>query len=214
MPTNNRAYSALDNIIIQFDRSVRAVMGQSTKGQRAYPADSSTPLTESQKSLSASLMRVNQAGEVCAQALYQGQALTARDTSVREKMQHAAEEETEHLAWCEQRLRELNSHVSYFNPFWYMGSLLLGTLAGLAGDRWSLAFLAETEHQVVKHLSEHLDRLPEHDDASRKIIQQMREDEAQHALTAEAAGAATLPPALKTMMAYAAKLMTTAAYHI
>jgi ubiquinone biosynthesis monooxygenase Coq7 len=143
--------------------------------------------------------------------LYQGQALTARSSKVRSAMQRAAAEEHDHLAWCEQRLSELDSHRSVFNPLWYAGSLTIGAVAGWIGDRWSLGFLAETERQVVRHLQSHLDRLPDGDDASRAILEQMRQDEARHAATALRAGAAELPAPVKHLMALMSKIMTTTA---
>ena len=155
------------------------------------------------------MMRVNHCGEVCAQALYQGQALTARSQEVRTSMDAAAREEIDHLEWCQQRLGELGSHTSYLNPLWYSGSLGLGLLAGLVGDKWSLGFLAETERQVVRHLEGHLDRLPEGDSKSRAIVEQMKQDEAKHATMALVEGAADLPPAIKVFMTLTAKVMTT-----
>jgi len=160
------------------------------------------------KDQSAALMRVNHVGEVCAQALYQGQALTSRSADVREKMNEAAEEEIDHLNWCFRRIEQLDSHTSYLNPIWYLGSFALGVGAGLAGDRWSLGFLAETERQVVEHLESHLDRLPEEDTVSRAIVAQMAEDEAKHAEMAIDNGAAELPDMVKTAMKLTARVMT------
>lgn len=157
---------------------------------------------------SAMLMRVNHVGEVCAQALYQGQALTSRSEQVRAKMQRAADEEIDHLNWCFQRIEELDGRVSYLNPLWYFGSFVMGIGAGLAGDKWSLGFLAETEQQVVEHLESHLERLPEQDTISRAIVEQMAEDEAIHASMAIENGAAELPETLKTLMRMTAKVMT------
>ncbi len=157
---------------------------------------------------SASLMRVNHVGEVCAQALYQGQALTSRSAEVRNKMNEAAEEEIDHLNWCYQRIEQLDSHTSYLNPLWYIGSFTLGLGAGLAGDKWSLGFLAETERQVVAHLESHLERLPEEDTISRAIVSQMAEDEARHADMAVENGAAELPELVKQAMKVTARFMT------
>lgn len=157
-------------------------------------------------------MRVNHAGEVAAQALYRGHAVTARTDALRGHMERAAEEETDHLAWCEQRLGELGSRTSLLNPLWYGGSFAIGALAGWAGDKWSLGFVAETEQQVVKHLEDHLTRLPAEDAQSRAILEQMRKDEAQHATVAIEAGAAELPEMVKRAMALTSAVMTRSAY--
>ncbi len=158
---------------------------------------------------SAALMRVNHVGEVCAQALYQGQALTSRSVDVRNKMNEAAEEEVDHLNWCYDRIEQLDGHTSYLNPVWYFGSFALGVGAGLAGDKWSLGFLAETERQVVEHLESHLELLPEEDKVSRAVVEQMAIDEAKHAEMAIENGAAELPALIKTGMKFTAKIMTT-----
>lgn len=160
------------------------------------------------------LMRVNHSGEVCAQALYQGQAITAKLTTIRDKMEQAAVEENDHLAWTEERIRQLGSHTSYLNPLWFSGSFLIGAVAGMAGDRWSLGFVAETERQVVAHLNGHLARLPALDHKSRAILLQMREDEGRHATTAVESGAATLPKPIRAMMRWTARVMTRTAYWI
>ena len=160
------------------------------------------------------MMRVNHTGEVCAQALYQAQAITARSDAVRKAMECAANEENDHLSWCEERLTQLDSHKSYLNPVWYCGSFIIGTLFGLVGDRWNLGFLAETERQVVEHLDNHLKKLPVDDHRSRVILEQMRDDEANHATGAVKAGARELPDPVKRMMALAAKIMTTTAARI
>ncbi len=157
---------------------------------------------------SAALMRVNHVGEVCAQALYQGQALTSRSAKVRAKMQEAAEEEVDHLNWCYQRIDQLNGHTSYLNPIWYAGSFTLGVAAGLAGDKWSLGFLAETEKQVVEHLETHLERLPKQDALSRAVVSQMAIDEAKHADMAVESGGAELPETVKRAMRATARVMT------
>jgi ubiquinone biosynthesis monooxygenase Coq7 len=162
----------------------------------------------------AGLLRVDHAGEVCAQALYQGQALTARRADVRSRLEQAAREENDHLAWCGRRLEELGSHRSLLNPLWYAGSFAIGALAGLAGDRWSLGFLAETERQVVRHLDGHLADLPPDDMKSRAILEQMREDEGRHATTAVDAGAAELPGAVKGLMAGVSRVLTAVAYRL
>src|SRR5204863_906972 len=158
------------------------------------------------------LMRVNHSGEVCAQALYEGQALTARDPAIRATLQRASREEEEHLAWTEQRLGELGERTSALNPVWYLGSFAIGALAGLTGDKWSLGFLVETERQVEEHLTGHLDQLPVMDERSRAIVTQMRNDEANHARAAQNAGAAEVPLPVKAVMRLTAKVMTLTAY--
>jgi ubiquinone biosynthesis monooxygenase Coq7 len=159
-------------------------------------------------------MRVNHAGEISAQALYQAQALTARSAATRTSMKQAAEEENDHLAWCAQRLEELGGHISHLSSIWYLGSFAIGTLAGLAGDKWSLGFLAETEEQVVRHLEAHLENLPSEDHKSRKIVSQMRADESEHATMAVEIGAVALPKPIKKMMALFSKVMTKTAYWV
>jgi 3-demethoxyubiquinol 3-hydroxylase len=173
-----------------------------------------SPLDEAQRRLSASLMRVNHVGEVCAQALYTAQALSTRDPLLRRQFEHAAREETDHLAWTQQRLRELNSRPSLLNPLWYAGAFGVGLAAGRAGDGVSLAFVAETERQVEQHLDSHLQRLPEDDLASRAVVQQMRADEARHGEAAKNAGAVTLPRPARWLMRQAARVMTSTAHHI
>ncbi len=159
-------------------------------------------------------MRVNHTGEVCAQALYKGQAATARLPRIRRQMEISAQEEEDHLYWCQQRITELNSHTSFLNPLWYVLSFGIGAGAGVIGDRWSLGFVEETEHQVCAHLQGHLEKLPQKDERSRKILQQMQEDEARHAQTAHQAGAMALPFPVKKLMQSVAKVMTTTAYRI
>jgi ubiquinone biosynthesis monooxygenase Coq7 len=209
-----RHYSPLDHLLIQLDVGLRTVFGRPQVTERRDPADDVTEadLSDAERDLAARLMRINHAGEVAAQGLYQGQALTAKLPQVRDKMDRAALEENDHLAWCEKRTRELGSHTSFLNPFWYAGSLAIGALAGAAGDKWSLGFVAETEHQVVRHLDDHLARLPEHDEKSRAILQQMMVDEGQHATHALAAGGAELPAPIKTVMGLTSKIMTRTAY--
>jgi len=211
-----RTYSFLDSVLISIDNGIRTVYGRPPVTERANPAANSaeTALSEQDKRLAARLMRVNHAGEVAAQALYEGQALTARLPDVRDKMERAALEENDHLDWCAQRTRLLGEHTSLLNPLWYAGSLAIGALAGLAGDKWSLGFVAETEHQVVSHLEDHLQRLPVQDNKSRLILEQMKEDEAHHATTALEAGAAELPEGVKKLMALTSKVMTRTAYWI
>jgi ubiquinone biosynthesis monooxygenase Coq7 len=213
---DSRDYSPFDQLLMHIDRAVRTVFGAPPLTERPNPAQAQpeTELSADQRRLVAGLMRVNHAGEVSAQALYQGQALTAKLGEVRSKMERAALEENDHLAWCEQRLTELDSHASVLNPLWYAGSFAIGAAAGLAGDKWSLGFVVETEKQVVRHLEEHLERLPLQDHKSRAILEQMREDEAHHATTALQAGSAELPKPVKRLMRLTSKLMTTTAYYI
>lgn len=216
MKQNTMHYSFLDKLIIQFDQGVRTLCDNTSESLRKNPGDSSDEgvLSKTQRKHSAGLMRVNHAGEVSAQALYQGQALTARNRETKEKMQRAALEEVDHLAWCSQRLGELNSHASYLNPLWYAGSFAIGVGAGIAGDQWSLGFVAETEHQVVRHLDEHLTSISPDDYKSRAIIEQMREDEGHHATVALEAGAAKLPMPIQQGMKVISKVMTTLAYWV
>lgn len=183
------------------------------RSSRPYPAEQSDEATMSaaQRRLSAGLMRVNHAGEMAAQALYQGQSLTARDPALRDKFRQASIEEADHLNWCRRRLHELDARPSLLDPLWYAGSLAIGVTAGIAGDRWNLGFLAETEHQVVRHLDSHLGRLPAEDMRSRSIVAQMKIDEGQHAELAESLGAAGLPPVVKGLMRMTSRLMTTLA---
>jgi len=208
---NQLPNSFLDQLVGHLDHGLRSMFVKPS-ADRASPAspDDDDPIADLPRlqELSGALMRVNHVGEVCAQALYQGQALTSRSNQVRKKMQEAAREEVDHLNWCFQRIKELESHTSYLNPLWYCGSFTIGVCAGLAGDKWSLGFLAETERQVVDHLKSHLNRLPLDDSQSRKIIEQMIEDESKHAEMAEQNGAAELPQVLKNAMRATAKVMT------
>lgn len=211
-----RQYSVLDSMVIRFDGFLHAAKPGEFAVTRPNPAESVTegPLTADIKLVAAGLMRVNHAGEVSAQALYQGQGITARTPKVRRSMKTAADEEVDHLVWCQQRLQELGSHTSYLNPFWYLGSLSFGIMAGLMGDRWSLGFIAETERQVVRHLDNHLTALPDLDHKSRAILQQMRMDENHHATVAVESGAAELPGLVRKMMRFSSKIMTKTAYWI
>jgi ubiquinone biosynthesis monooxygenase Coq7 len=205
----------IDDLITGFDRALRTLAAASTS-VRPYPAEraESTGLTDADKAHAAGLMRVNHSGEICAQALYSAQAMTSADSELRKQLDRAAREETEHLAWTERRLEELGAHRSILNPLWYAGSFAMGALAGLAGDRWNLGFLAETERQVEQHLSGHLDTLPAGDARSRAIVAQMRTDEAAHAQLAEDHGAARLPLPLRAAMRMTAKVMTNTAYRV
>jgi len=196
------------------DVGMRTLFGQPKITERTNPAqnEAGAELSEIERQLAGRLMRINHAGEVAAQGLYQGQALTARLPQVRQQMERAALEENDHLDWCEKRAKELGTHVSVLNPVWYAGSTAIGALAGLAGDKWSLGFVAETEKQVVKHLEEHLEQLPEHDDKSRAILEQMKEDEGRHATVALEAGGTELPYPVKKLMGLTSKIMTRTAF--
>ncbi len=211
-----RKLSAFDRLIINLDQGVRTVFGKPQVTGRPNPADSvsEAELDAHERRIAAGLMRVNHSGEVCAQALYQGQALTARLPWVREKMERASREENDHLAWCEQRLSELGSRTSRLNPLWYMGSFAIGAAAGVAGDRWSLGFVAETERQVVEHLDGHLQHLPADDEKSRVIVEQMRDEEGHHATVAVEAGGVPLPEPICVLMRLSSKIMTKTAYRI
>jgi ubiquinone biosynthesis monooxygenase Coq7 len=209
-------YSLFDRIVLNADQALRTVFGTPVGTGRANPATATADaeLSSTEKSASLCLMRVNHAGEVCAQALYQGQALTARRTETRTQMEQAALEENDHLAWCQQRVQELGGSTSLLNPLWYAGSLAIGAASGLVGDQWSLGFLAETEQQVVKHLDGHLQRLPSGDQRSKAILQQMKADEAEHRDSALRAGGRQLPETVRKLMALSSKLMTMTAYRI
>jgi len=214
--TRKRHISPIDSLIINFDRGVRTIFGKPDITERPDPSTNieESELTDSEKKLSAGLMRVNHAGEVAAQALYQGQALTARNDNVKEQMQRSAQEEYDHLDWCEKRIKALDSHTSHLNPLWYTGSLAIGAFAGAIGDKWSLGFVVETEKQVGKHLKEHLKELPKADNKSRAVLEQMDIDEAEHADTAQKAGAAQLPEPVKAAMQFTSKIMTKTAYYL
>ncbi len=211
-----RNYSPFDQFILNADTALRTLAGQPVTTHREYPAQGITDaeFSTQEKKRIAGLMRVNHCGEVSAQALYQGQALTSKNIEIREKLQHAALEENDHLEWTKKRLHELDSHTSLFNPLWYGGSFAIGAFAGVLGDKWNLGFLAETEYQVVKHLESHLDKLPGGDLRSRAILEQMKIDELKHATTAIENGAAELPPAVKSLMAAMSKVMTSSAYYL
>lgn len=205
--------TGLDLVLAAANRALHTLAAPPTAA-RPSPADDEevSGLVDAERRDAARLMRVNHAGEVAAQALYQGQALTARSPHVRETMQHAADEEGDHLAWCDQRLRELDSRPSLLNPIWYAGSFAIGAVAGALGDRVSLGFLAETERQVEGHLEDHLRRLPRGDGRSRRVLEQMQRDEIRHGDTAEAAGAVELPAPIKLLMKLTSRVMTRTAY--
>jgi ubiquinone biosynthesis monooxygenase Coq7 len=211
-----RNYSPLDKLFINLDTALRTVAGKPIITERPNPAEGidEAPLSESERELAGRLMRINHAGEVSAQGLYQGQALTAKLPEVRSKMERAALEENDHLDWCERRAKELGTHVSYLNPLWYGGSVAIGALAGLIGDKWSLGFVVETEHQVCRHLESHMAQLSPEDQKTRAILQQMHDDEARHADMAQAAGGAPFPAPVKAMMQLTSKVMTKTAYWV
>ena len=205
----------IDKLIVEFDKVLRT-LGATPVSARALPGNAlpEAVLSEAEKRHAAALMRVNHCGEVCAQALYQGQALSCDDTRVTEALAQAAREETEHLAWTEQRITELGGRLSLLNPIWYAGSLALGYAAGRFGTRWNLGFLAETEHQVEAHLQGHLERLAPQDAKTRAIVEQMKQDESAHARTAYSLGAAELPEAVKRAMRLSARVMTRVSYWV
>ncbi|MGQ4582553.1 2-polyprenyl-3-methyl-6-methoxy-1,4-benzoquinone monooxygenase [Lysobacter sp. F60174L2] len=212
---NVRTLSPLDRLLGDAQRALETVLG-APPALRPNPAadQAEIVLEDDERRHSAGLMRINHVGEVCAQALYCGQAAVARDEATRAHLLDAAQEETDHLAWCHQRLRELDSRPSLLNPLWYAGSYAIGALAGLRGDGWNLGFVVETERQVEAHIDEHLESLPPADARSRAILGVMKADEARHAANAEAAGARVLPPPVPTLMAAASKLMKTVAYRV
>jgi ubiquinone biosynthesis monooxygenase Coq7 len=204
-----------DSAIIQFDRVLRTLFCKAPS-QREVPGSGlpDADLSPEERARAGALMRVNHVGEVCAQALYQGQAMTCRDPEVRKALDHAAGEETEHLAWTEQRISELGARKSLLNPFWYAGALSFGIVAGKLGEGWNLGFLAETERQVEAHLESHLSLLPESDARSQAIVRQMKADEIAHAEMADHLGARELPSPVRSAMRLAAKVMTSTAYRV
>jgi ubiquinone biosynthesis monooxygenase Coq7 len=205
----------IDRLLIAADSALRTLSGADHASRPCPVGDAAdTTLAKSERRQSGALMRVNHVGEVCAQALYNAQALSARDPVLKRQFEHASREETDHLAWTRQRLRELDAHRSWLNPLWYAGSFAIGLLAGRAGDALSLGFVVETERQVEQHLAAHLERLPAADLRSRSIVQQMKADEAQHAAAAELAGAFELPSPIRWAMRAAAKVMTTTAHYL
>jgi ubiquinone biosynthesis monooxygenase Coq7 len=213
---NDRHYSPVDRLLLQADMALRTLLPFSGQPSRPSPAvvEPEAQLDAQQTRHIAGLMRVNHTGEVCAQALYQGQALTAKLPRVRAAMEHAADEEVDHLAWCEQRIRQLGSHPSVLNPLFYGLSFGVGAVAGLVSDRVSLGFVAATEDQVVKHLDEHLEQIPQEDGKSRAILEQMRRDEQEHADSALNAGGARFPAPVKLGMSLLSKVMTKTTYRI
>lgn len=206
-----RRYGFLDQVLIAADEALRTLAGGRSAARPSPAADLPEAADPGE---AARLMRVNHTGEVCAQALYSGQALFARDERVREALQTAAAEERDHLSWCRKRLEELDSHASVLDPLWYAGSFGMGMVSGLAGDRWSLGFLAETEAQVERHLEGHLDRLAEGDERSRAVLEQMRQDENRHGAMGRSLGGEELPLPVKMAMRMASKVMTRTAYWV
>ena len=206
---------SLDPLILEFDRALRAVAGV-VQASRPSPAQQvpEAPVEDAQRVHAAALMRVNHVGEVCAQALYQGQALTARQPAAREALERAAREEEDHLAWSAERIRELGGRPSLLNPLWYAGAFAIGAVAGALGDRWNLAFLAETERQVEEHLTGHLESLPQEDRRTRAVVEAMRADEARHRASALELGAAELPEPVRRAMRLASRVMTSVAYRV
>ena len=204
-----------DTLITEFDTGLRTLLAK-PHSVRTHPDANiaEADLTEAEKKQAGALMRVNHTGEVCAQALYSGQSLTSKSAETTAALKQAAHEETEHLAWCESRITQLGSRTSLLNPLFYLGSFSIGAIAGAIGDKWSLGFVEETEKQVGAHLADHLEKLPQADQKTRKIIEQMQEDEAKHASEAKQHGAAELPAPVKFLMQKVSKLMTSSSYYL
>lgn len=213
---NPRSYTPVDRLLINLDQAVRTVFGKPQVTERPNPARDlpETELGEAERRRIARLMRINHTGEVCAQALYQGQAVTARLPEVRRNMERSAKEENDHLEWCASRIEELGDRKSLLNPFWYASSFAIGAAAGLAGDKWSLGFVVETERQVESHLEGHLAEVPPADARTRAILEQMKADEIHHADVAKAAGGAPLPGPIKLAMRLTSKVMTGTVYWV
>lgn len=209
-----RDYTPIDRLILNADNALRTLFGRPRVTERPNPAAhlKDVDLAAQDRRHVARLMRINHTGEVCAQALYQGQALTAHLPETRKRLERSAAEENDHLAWCESRLDDLGDRTSFLNPLFYAGSFAIGAVAGLAGDRWSLGFVVETEHQVEDHLDEHLSQVPERDERTRAILEQMKADEIHHAQVAKAAGGAELPAPIRTGMRLTSGLMTRTVY--
>ena len=213
---NERQLTPLDKLLGAADDAMRTVFGPAPKPDRASPAEGmeEAELSDADRRRAGQFMRVDHAGEVCAQALYQGHAAVARDKDIEQQMQRAADEEFDHLAWCEQRLHELGEDVSRLSPFWYAGAFTIGAASGILGDKWSLGFIAETERQVCAHLDSHLRGLPSEDAKSRAIVETMRDEEEEHGENAVNAGAAELPEPVKRLMQMTARVMTKTAYRV
>jgi ubiquinone biosynthesis monooxygenase Coq7 len=215
-PDTSRHYTLFDRLCLGIDQAVRTLSNTAKNTGKVNPGKKikAHSLTDQQRQQSAALMRVNHAGEVCAQALYHGQSVASRTNEIQEKLHQAVLEEGDHLSWCQQRLDELDSHASYLNFVWYTGSFCIGMVAGILGDKWSLGFVAETEQQVIKHLKGHLYLLPPEDERSHAILAQMEEDETKHRDEAVASGAHDLPMLIQAIMALTSKVMVKTAYYI
>ena len=216
---SQRRYSAADHLMMRLQKTLEGMAPPQPESSRPSPATQASQtqddsLTAQERAHAAGLMRVNHAGEIAAQALYAGQALTCRDSRIRDELKRAAEEEADHLAWCKQRVEELGERTSKLEPFWYAGSFAIGAAAGLAGDRVSLGFVAETEKQVCAHLQSHLQKLPANDHSSRRIVEQMHAEEAEHGQNALDAGGTELPETIRAIMQLVSKVMTFSAYRI
>jgi ubiquinone biosynthesis monooxygenase Coq7 len=211
-----RRLTPIDQILINADHALRTLFGRPQTTERPNPAEDipEADLTDEQRRHVARLMRINHTGEVCAQALYQGQALTAKLPDTRKRLERSAKEENDHLAWCAARLEDLGDRKSLLNPLWYAGSFAMGAAAGLAGDKWSLGFVVETERQVEDHLDEHLAQIPSDDEKTRTILEQMKADEVHHAQIAHAAGGAELPVPIRSAMRLTSKVMTGTVYWV
>jgi len=212
----NRRYSPTDRVLINLDQALRTLFGRPHTTDRPNPAAgiAEADLDPAQRRHIARLMRINHTGEVCAQALYHGQVLTARLPEVKRTIERAAREESDHLDWCARRIQDLGDRKSLLNPLWYAGSFALGALAGLAGDKWSLGFVVETEHQVEAHLDGHLSEIPPADEKTRRVLEAMKADEMQHAASAKSAGGASLPGPVKLAMRLTSRLMTKSVYWV
>lgn len=213
---DQRHFNLADQLVLNLDQALRTLFGQPHVTERRNPASNidEAELSDKDRDHIGRLMRINHTGEVCAQALYQGQALTARDPATRESMERSAAEENDHLDWCEQRVEELGGRLSVLNPLWYAGSFAIGAVAGAVGDKWSLGFVSETEKQVENHLQDHLDQVPPEDQRTRVILEQMKEDEIEHGQKARTHGGVDLPGPIKGMMQLTSKLMTKSVYHL
>ncbi len=213
---NARDYTPVDHLLNQFDQALRTLSGQPQTTGRPTPGAASpeAELDDVQRNHVARLMRINHTGEICAQALYQGQALTARNPAIQDSMRQSAAEENDHLQWCAQRIQTLNGRLSLLNPVWYASSFVIGACAGIAGDKWSLGFIAETEKQVENHLDEHLAQIPVEDNRTHCILRQMKEDEAEHGQKAMMHGGVALPLPIRLAMRVSAKLMTKSVYYV
>lgn len=214
---SQRHYSPLDRLLCRFDTMLHMMSGTVVTHDRVSPAQAvpqTKALSSAEKKQSIGLMRINHTGEVCAQALYQGQAMTSKSYHLKAELEHAKEEEIDHLAWCADRLQDLGGRASILNPVWYLGALTMGVVAGACGDEWNLGFVAETERQVEAHLHQHLERIPSHDTKSRAVLAQMKLDEAAHAAMAEEHGARSLPWWIQKTMSFTADSMKKIAYYL